>query len=270
MTNTTKQKVLITVMTYPHPSAGYQEVVCTAGITEAGEWIRLYPIDYRYMPDSRKFRKYQWIEVETEPPKPGKDQRPESHRPILESIKVLGEPIPTKKDWAERRIIIDKMPHLTGNQLKDRWDANRTSLGIVRPTRVLDMEIRPVEDPNWKPTWQALFHQMNLFGPQQKPLRKIPYTFHYHFECADSEKPQVAMCEDWELGMLFLNEATRLGCDEKAALSVKEKFLGELCREDKDTRFFMGTRHPYNTWLVLGVFWPPEIPPEKPAPPSLF
>ena len=29
-------KVLITVMTYPHPSRGYQELVCTAGVTESG------------------------------------------------------------------------------------------------------------------------------------------------------------------------------------------------------------------------------------------
>ena len=59
--------------------------------------------------------------------------------------------------------------------------------------------------------------------------------------------------------MLFLNEAQRLGSDEAAAESVKNKFLGELCREGKDTRFFMGTRYPYNVWLVLGVFWPPKI-----------
>lgn len=26
-------KVLVTVMTYPHPSRNYQELVCTAGIT---------------------------------------------------------------------------------------------------------------------------------------------------------------------------------------------------------------------------------------------
>ena len=67
------------------------------------------------------------------------------------------------------------------------------------------------------------------------------------------------MCEDWELGTLFLKEVDRLGSEETAAQSVKNKFLGELCREDKDTRFFMGTRFPYNVWLVAGVFWPPKI-----------
>ena len=60
-------RVLITVMTYPHPSRGYQELICTAGITEAGEWVRLYPIDYRYRPRDQQFRKYQWIEVGLSP-----------------------------------------------------------------------------------------------------------------------------------------------------------------------------------------------------------
>ena len=55
----TRTSVLITVMTYPHPSAQYKEIVCTAGVTEAGEWVRLYPIDYRYRPEAQKFHKYQ-------------------------------------------------------------------------------------------------------------------------------------------------------------------------------------------------------------------
>ncbi|MFC1451919.1 hypothetical protein ACFLSJ_01080 [Verrucomicrobiota bacterium] len=40
---------------------------------------------------------------------------------------------------------------------------------------------------------------------------------------------------------------------------MREKFLGELCARDRDTRFFVGTRWPYNVWMVLGVFWPPVI-----------
>ncbi len=56
-------RVLITVMTYPHPSKRYKEIVCTAGITDKSEWVRLYPIDYRYRPHNQQFRKYQWFEV---------------------------------------------------------------------------------------------------------------------------------------------------------------------------------------------------------------
>ena len=31
-----KTKVLITVLTYPHPSEKYKELICTAGVTEDG------------------------------------------------------------------------------------------------------------------------------------------------------------------------------------------------------------------------------------------
>jgi hypothetical protein len=39
---------------------------------------------------------------------------------------------------------------------------------------------------------------------------------------------------------------------------VRRKFLDEICSTERDTRFFMGTVLPYNTWLILGVFWPPK------------
>jgi hypothetical protein len=253
-----KVKILITVMTYPHPSVSHQELVCTAGVTESHEWVRLYPIDYRYRPKHQRFRKYQWIELRLDSNRRSNDKRKESRRPSLDSIRVLGEPLSTANSWAERREIIDRLPHHTLGQLEQLYERERISLGVVRPKLVLDMEIEPA-DKVWKPEWQALFDQLRLFGPPQKPLRKIPYSFRYVFECEDSTKPHRAMCEDWELGTLFLRESDRLGTDEAAARSVRDKFLGELCRSDKDTRFFMGTRFPYNKWLVLGVFWPPAI-----------
>jgi hypothetical protein len=39
-----RKKVLITVTTYPLPSRSYDELVCTAGMLENGEWIRIYPV----------------------------------------------------------------------------------------------------------------------------------------------------------------------------------------------------------------------------------
>jgi hypothetical protein len=187
----------------------------------------------------------------------GNDRRKESRKPILETICPLGEPLSTKNGWSVRRQIIDKIPIYTVNQLKSRYDSERMSLGIVKPTKVIDVKIESA-DPEWKPEWQALFDQLTLFGPVRKPLRKIPYKFSYVFECEDSHKPHNAMIEDWELGTLWLNEVDRLGDEEQAALSVRRKFLDELCNENKDTRFFMGTTFPFNSWVVLGVFWPPK------------
>ncbi len=71
-------KVLVLVKTYPRPSQHHQEVVCTAGMTEEGKWIRLYPINYRYRPYTQWFRKYEWIKVVAV--KHSNDPRPESYR----------------------------------------------------------------------------------------------------------------------------------------------------------------------------------------------
>ena len=251
-------KVLITVMTYPHPSRGYQELVCTAGVTESGEWVRLYPMDYRYRPREQQFHKYQWIEVGLAPRGHGNDNRKESRKPDLDSIRILGQPLSTDNDWRERRAIIDRLPVSTVKQLQQLYDVEKASLGVVRPTRVLDLKIESA-DPDWKPEWQMVLNQLHLFGPPPKPLRKIPFKFSYVFECEDSDKPHQAMIEDWELGVLWLKEAERLADEQIAAESVRKKFLNELCHPDRDTRFFMGTVFPYNTWIVLGVFWPPKV-----------
>ncbi len=261
--------VLITVMTYPHPSRGYQELICTAGITRAGEWIRLYPIDYRYRPKEQQFRKYQWISVELSPRGQGNDNRKESRKPNLETIQILGDPIPPDNQWAERRKLVDALPHHTVNEYRRQYDENKTSLGVVRPSKILDVVIEE-GDREWKPEWEALFQQMRLFGEQQKPLAKIPYKFSYVFECNDSDQPHKTMCEDWELGVLFLNEVKRLGSEEKAAESVRHKFLTQLCSPERDTRFFMGTVFPYNTWIVLGVFYPPKTASNQTQQMSLF
>ena len=42
-----------------------------------------------------------------------------------------------------------------------------------------------------------------------------------------------------------------------AAEKVRQKYFDEMCAPEKDTRFFMGTTYPFNSWVVLGVFWPP-------------
>ncbi len=250
-------------MTYPHPSQSYQELICTAGITEDGKWVRLYPIDYRYRPHHQKFRKYQWIEVELAEQGAENDGRKESRKPSLDSIRLLGEPLDTKNNWEARRNTIDNLPIHTVNELRDLYNKDKTSLGIIRPTRVLDLTIKKL-DPDWKPAQQKALNQLRLFGPQPKHLAKIPFKFSYVFECEDSRKPHNAMITDWELGVLYLKEVNRLRSEQKAAESVKNKFFNELCHPSKDTQFFMGTVLPYNTWIVIGVFWPPKTFPKAP------
>ena len=48
VTTVKKERVLVTVKTYPTLSTKYGEtVVCTAGVREDGTWVRIYPVPSR-------------------------------------------------------------------------------------------------------------------------------------------------------------------------------------------------------------------------------
>jgi hypothetical protein len=271
-----KLKVLITVKTYPIPSAKYDELVCTAGVTETGDFIRLYPVNFRDLEFSKQYKKYQWIEVVAEKHR-GRDVRKESYRPDCDSIKKLGEPIKSNPgNWAERGRYALAKKACSMEELNDRREADRTSLGVFKPKKVHDLVIS-ADDPEWKAGFKAALQQARLWETRtvsKEPPRKVPFKFHYQFECDDSRcKGHRMMIEDWEVGRLFWRNVGLGRSHEEATNKVRERFLYEICGADKNTHFFVGTilAHP-KTWVVIGVFYP-KIQPEKrntDTGPSLF
>lgn len=254
-------RVLITVKTYPIPSSKYDELVCTAGVREDGSFVRLYPINFRDLPFSQQYRKYQWIEAEVKK-HVGRDVRKESYRPNSETIKLLGEPIPTKDgDWSERAQYALAKKAGSMEELYAQQDADRTSLGIFRPKQVHDFISTP-DDSDWKPGFKAALAQARLWENRtrsKEPPRKVPFKFHYVFECNDPacKRNHRMMIEDWEVGALFWNCVNSGATHEDACKKVKHKFLDEICASDRETHFFVGTILSYpKTWVVIGTFYP--------------
>jgi hypothetical protein len=99
-----KEKILITVKTYPALSTKYEELVCTAGFREDGSWVRLYPISFRKLPYAQQYSKYEWVEVDIA--RNAKNFRLETYYPKGEP-KILNK-IGTENAWAERKKIIFK------------------------------------------------------------------------------------------------------------------------------------------------------------------
>lgn len=270
-------KVLITVKTYPIPSAKYDELVCTAGVTEEGDFVRLYPINFRDLPYSQQYRKYQWIEVMAQKHK-GRDSRKESYRPDCETIRTLGEPIkPKSGDWSERARFVLAKKAQSMEDLYSRQVADHTSLGIFRPKQINDLIVSP-DEAEWKKGFIAALRQARLWETRtvsQEPPRKVPFKFHYQFECDDErcKRNHRMMIEDWEVGALYWKLVDQGAPPKEAAASVRHKFLEELCGPEKDTHFFVGTilAHP-KTWVVIGVFYPKikAVAKQLPFTPSLF
>lgn len=255
-------RVLITVKTHPIPSAKYGELVCTAGVTEKGDFIRLYPINFRDQPYSKQYRKYQWVEIDAEHHR-GRDSRKESYRPDCDTLVILGEPIPTSRgDWSARAKYVLQNVATSVEELRERQEEDHTSLGIVRPKVVHDLIAEPT-DPKWKESFLAELRQARIWDDRpvsKEPPRKVPFKFKYVFECDDPRcKGHRMMNEDWELGALYWRMIDE-GCTEDEAIrKVREKFLTQMCGSDRDTYSFLGTvlAHP-KSWVIIGVFWPPK------------
>ena len=145
-----KERILITVKTYPTLSRKYGETVCTAGVRKDGSWVRLYPVPFRRLEDAEQYKKYDWIECSVA--RHLSDPRPETFRPVDENeLRPVGH-IDTADGWRERRRIM-----LKSARVYDRLDeiiagakANQLSLAVFKPTKIVDF-IWEDEERVWDP-----------------------------------------------------------------------------------------------------------------------
>lgn len=249
-------KVLITVKTYPTISTKYDELVCTAGFTEEGKFIRIYPIQFRRLGYENQYKKYEWIDLDLV--KNEEDFRPESFRPrTLDLEPKRLSSINTDNNWSERKNIVLKKVYDNMNQLilEAKNKQIGTSLAVFKPTKIVDFIWEEVER-EWGKNKIAQLQQMSLFGDNGNIVRKLPYKFSFIFEDVTGKR-RTMMIEDWEVGALFWRYAN----DEKIACEkVKQKYFDDFAKT-KDLYFFLGTTKQYhyvapNPFVIIGTFHP--------------
>src|SRR4030042_628151 len=182
----TWEKKCITIVTkaYPEYSKRHGSVACTAGITEDGEWIRLYPIDMRHFIGKDKISKFDIIEVECTPDS-DKLGRKESHKVRPDSIRIIDKSLTKPKiDWKRRNQIVLPLISESIQKLQDSYEKDRTSLGLIRPREILDFIKTEDLQINEKDSWSFT---VNLDGTRIPNVSKIPHIFKYRFKCNDSE-----------------------------------------------------------------------------------
>jgi hypothetical protein len=248
---------MVTVKAYPNISSRHGEVVCVAGIrtdTTEPSWVRLWPVEFRDLPFSQRFQKYQEISLAATPTT--KDARPESLTPRTDTLK-LGETFSTKGRWGMRRRWVDPLIVDSMCEVLEREERDRTSLAVIRPGTVHDLVIEP-QPPGWDPEKQALIDQPSLFAPDKKALKAVPYKFKYQFTCARQGcKGHEQSIIDWELAQAYFS--WQRGSVEEVQAKIRHKWLDDICGSDKDTLFFVGNVHLHpRSLLVLGTFWPPR------------
>jgi hypothetical protein len=271
-----RERILITVKTYPTLSRKYGETVCTAGVREDGSWVRIYPVPFRRLEEEEQYRKYDWIECDLIPSR--KDARPETHHPADVKSLVAAARMGTNDQWRERRQLLlgkCRVYHNTGQVIAGA-KANEISLALFKPAKVLDF-FWEEEDREWDAgkveQMRQLASQGELFEEEQwrsnfKLIPKLPYSFSYRFEDETGKVSELQVL-DWEVGALYWKCLQRAGGDEAVALrKVKQKYFDEFT--DTDLHFYLGTTQQWhavalNPWVIIGV-----LPIPRETQPQLF
>lgn len=143
-----RERLLITVKTYPTLSRKYGETVCTAAVRQDGTWVRIYPVPFRRLDEKEQYRKFDWIECDLV--KSRTDPRPESHHPVdvkqLQAVAHIG----TEDDWRERRRLLLRTARVYTRlqTLIDGAKANALSLAVFKPTKITDF-VWEEEEREW-------------------------------------------------------------------------------------------------------------------------
>lgn len=267
-----RKHILVTAKAYPVESASYTEVVCTAGITDDGQLIRIYPVPYRILPREKQFRKYQWINIEVERRPANKDRRKESNRCNIATLE-LGEVLGTEDNWERRKeafIRKVKVYERYSDMLRDSSIdlEDFISLAVFKPAtikgisfkKLSDSELSRRDEMRGRAEEQPLLDFEDLKQYKSEPAKVVPYIFYYDFVDIAGESHR-CMIEDWEISMLYWNSIGAGKDEHDAVMAVKAKYEGFA--KGNDVYFFMGTRMKEHTvykrrdyFSIISVFYP--------------
>jgi len=254
---------MVAVKAYPSISTKYDELVCCAGITNDHKWVRLYPVPYRDLPNQKQFQKGDVIEVAVERRAAHKDDRPESWRPRLDTMRIVDH-IGVEDNWRHRLEWIEPTM-LTGfGELLDKQQSENKSLGAFRPAKILGVRVKQ-ESESWSGAQLATINQKDFFSDKE-PLEKIPFRFQLGFEDERGGQHWLSVI-DWEFFQLWRKERDRFGDQAKAADQVRKK-IEWIVAGDKDVIAFagnLGNPAMRKSFMILGFCYP-KIDPQR----SLF
>jgi hypothetical protein len=179
----------------------HEEAICCAGVTPQGEWVRLYPVSFRFAEDAKRFSR--WDKIRFRWRASADDPRPESRLIEQNSIEIFG-----KLPFSERHEFLSRLEVKALNTPEQKGK----SLALLRPRnarfmieRKTDREITEEER-----TYESVVQQTALSGAIMiNPQKPCPYRFKYKYSIDDGDREEIY--QDWNINAAFSNLSRSFG-----------------------------------------------------------
>lgn len=242
-----QKTVLIIGRASPEPSRKHIETVCTGGITEQGEVLRLYPIPLRYLDRGSRYKLWTWARFDVQ--KNPSDKRKESYRVREGSIQILGE----VENWSERFALIQPAIVSDREKLDELYHRDWTSIGIVE-IELLDFYIS-AQKKDWEKD-KPYVRQFHLYT-EIKPLEQLPIEMRLKFKCKNNPtcRTHDSSLIGWQYMEAFRKFREQYGSAENALDVIKHELSSRFANPHKRAFALLGTHHIYGSWMVAELYF---------------
>jgi hypothetical protein len=233
-------RVIILVKALPQPSKTYGETVCCAGVTENGEWKRLFPVRFRHLQGEKSFKRWDWVSFKFR--SPTKDNRKESCHLYEDSIIVDGTLKKQERNGLLNRLLVD-----SAISAAERGQ----SLALIRPTNTVFRYKRKPEAlvEKERERFRRAARQTSMLDKELDAMEPSPFRFNFQFQ--DQSGQHNYTCADWETHAMYFHGRREMG-EEKCLEWMNQTFNEKYPRQGMAFSIGNIASRP-QTWQLLGV-----------------
>ncbi len=241
-------ELMVNCKTYPAVSKKYVETVCTGGVQATGEFVRLYPVPFRFLDGEEQYGRWDIIRVQVY--RDSKDDRPESwHLQPGTKIEVVKSVSTDKRRWEWMQPTV----HTSTEAM--------TEAGITNGC----VEIEPIEfywkrdDKIWTASQIQVMSQGNLFISEDdlKSLAdRVPWQFRLKFKEKKPGREDDAKVLAWSLYQGLRRRLQTM--DEDTALAATADTVKKsIFNPDKTVFAIFGTHSRFGHWMISALYHVP-------------
>lgn len=245
----TQLRLLVNCKTYPAVSTKYTETVCTGGVQPNGDFVRLYPIPFRFLPKEEQFSRWNVIDVRAY--RDTKDNRPESWHLVngtpIKVIKYIGSEI-QRWQWMQPTIF---------NSTEEMESRGLTN-GCVA---IEPLELYWKEDKaEWSQSQLQEIRQGDLFAtPEQKQAmgERVPWQFRLKYRQVSTGVEEEKKVLAWSYYAGFVRNQSSM-TDEQALDTVIKNVAKSIFNPSRAVFAIFGTHSRFKQWMISGLYHLPR------------